>query len=62
MVELRVIEKNDQTLLVRCLIDDAVLKYLSSRIPHFYSKDAFWWVDVGSKEEGIACSGFFVGL
>ena len=54
VIALRKMKKEDQDLLVQFLNDESVIKYLSSRIPQPYTEnDAAWWVDTGSKEDGI---------
>jgi len=54
MIELRDLESKDESLLVEYLNNDDVVRYLSSRLPSPYTqKDAKWWVNIGSKEDGI---------
>ena len=50
MVTLRDFNQNDIDRLVHILNDEAVTKFLSTKIPNPYTKeDAAWWVNEGSQ-------------
>ena len=54
MIELREFVDNDVNSIAICANNINVSRYMASRMPYPYTKDnAKWWIEFGSKEQGL---------